>query len=103
MIGCLQLYLNRGLIRCAHINLERKKLIDSTCEEFAEFFEAIELGKEFLKKDLFENFKKEYEEYEEMELRRFTKWLKDAALTKGIKSVERKSGTERYLSYKTSP
>ena len=97
MIGCLQIYLNRGLIKCAHINLERKKLIDSTSEEFVEYFEAIELGKEFLKKELFEMFKKEYEEYEEMELRRFTKWLKDAALIKGIKTVERKSGTERYI------
>ena len=97
MIGCMQLYLNRGLIKCAHVNLEKKKLIDSTCEEFAEFFENIELGKEFLKKDLFEEFKKEYEEYEEMELRRFTKWLKDAAQIKGIRAIERKSGTERFI------
>jgi len=85
------------LIKCAHVNLEKKKLIDSTCEEFAEFFENIELGKEFLKKDLFEEFKKEYEEYEEMELRRFTKWLKDAAQIKGIRAIERKSGTERFI------
>ncbi len=39
MIGCMQLYLNRGLIECAHINLEKKKMIDSTCEEFVEYFE----------------------------------------------------------------
>ena len=32
-----------------------------------------------------------------MELRRFTKWLKDAAQIKGIKTIERKSGTERYI------
>ena len=101
MIGCLQLYLDKGLIKCAHINLERKKLIDSTCEEFAEYFETIEPGKEFLKKDLFENFNKEYEEYEEMELSRFTKWLKDAAQIKGIKTIERKSGTERYIKFES--
>ncbi|MHB8579915.1 MAG: PriCT-2 domain-containing protein [Ignavibacteriaceae bacterium] len=97
MIGCMQLYLNRGLIKCSHINLERKKLIDSTSEEFAEYFESLESGKEFLKKELFENFKKEYEEYSDMELRRFTKWLKDASQIKGIKTIERKSGTERYI------
>ena len=97
MIGCLQLYLKKGLIKCAHVNLERKKLIDSTSEEFAEFFENIEPGKEFLKKELFENFIKENEEYADMELKRFTKWIKDAAQIKGIKTFERKSGTERYI------
>jgi hypothetical protein len=50
-----------------------------------------------MKKDLFANFKNEYEEYKEMELRRFTKWLKEAAKIKGIQVTERKSGTERYI------
>ncbi len=97
MIGCMQLYLNRGLIKCAHVNLEKKKLIDSTCEEFAEYFESIELGKEFLKKDLFENFKKEYEEYFEMEPVRFSRWIKEAARVKGLKLKERKSGVARFV------
>jgi hypothetical protein len=57
MIGCLQLYLNKGLIQCKHINLEKKKMIDSTCEEFVEYFDSIEIGKEYQKKDLLENFK----------------------------------------------
>ena len=97
MIGCLQIFLNKGLVQCKHVNLERKKLINSTSEEFAEYFETLEKGKEFLKKELFENFRKEYEEYAEMELRRFTKWLKDATQIRGIKAVERKSGTERFI------
>ncbi len=97
MIGCIQLYLNRGLIQCAHINLEKKKLIDSTCEEFAEYFEAIEQGKEYLKKDLYANFQKEYEERTELQPVRFSRWLKEAARIKGLKVVERKSGIERYL------
>ncbi|MCL5031407.1 MAG: bifunctional DNA primase/polymerase [Bacteroidetes bacterium] len=97
MIGCLQLYLSKGLIQCNHVNLEKKKMIDSTCEEFVEFFAEIKIGKEFLKKELFENFKKVYEEYSEMQLVRFTRWLKEAAKIKGIKIVERKSGIERYI------
>ncbi len=97
MIGCLQLYLNKGLIQCKHINLEKKKMIDSTCEEFVEYFESIEIGKEFLKKDLFENFKKEYEEYTEIQPVRFSRWLKETAKIKGIKINERKSGTERFI------
>ena len=103
MIGCLQLYLSKGLIQCNHINLEKKKMIDSTCEEFAEFFNSIEFGKEFRKKDLVENFKHEYEEFAEVQLGRFTKWLKEAAKIKGIIVNERKSGIERYIKFSTSP
>jgi len=97
MIGCLQLYLKKGLIQCKYINLEKKKMIDSTCEEFVEYFSEIEIGKEYLKKELFENFKKEYEEYTEIQPVRFSRWLKETAKIKGIKINERKSGTERYI------
>jgi hypothetical protein len=97
MIGFLQLYLSKGLIQCKHINLEKKKMIDSTCEEFVEFFSEIETGKEYLKKELFENFKKEYEEYTEIQPVRFSRWLKETAKIKGIKINERKSGTERFI------
>lgn len=97
MIGCLQLYLSKGLIQCKHINLEKKKMIDSTCEEFVEYFSEIEIGKEYLKKELFENFKKEYEEYAEIQPVRFSRWLKETAKIKCIKVNERKSGTERFI------
>jgi|GEM_PF-587683 len=97
MIGCLQLYLSKGLSMCDHVNLEKKKLINSTSDEFAEYFSSIETGKEFLKKELFENFKKDYEEYSEMQLGKFTKWLKDAAKIKGINVTERKSGSDRFI------
>jgi hypothetical protein len=98
MIGCLQLYLNRGLIKCAHINLEKKKLIDSTSEEFAEFFMSLTLT-EYKTKELFENFKKEYDDFEEMKLTKFTRWLKEAGRIKGLKMVERKSGSERFINF----
>ena len=97
MIVCMQLYLERGLVDCGHVNLERKKLIDSTSEEFAEFFEGIELGKEVHKKILFENFKREYEEYEDMKSVRFSRWIREAAKIKGVKVKERKTGMERYI------
>ena len=97
MIGCMQLYLDKGLVDCGHVNLERKKLIDSTSEEFAEFFENIELGKEVHKKILFDNFKKEYEEFEDMKSVRFSRWIREAAKIKGIRVKERKTGMERYV------
>ncbi len=99
MIGCMQFYLNRGLIKCSHINLEKKKLIDSTCEEFAEYFEALDFGIEHNRKILMENFKNEYDDFEEMKLTKFTRWLKEAGRIKNLKVAERKSGSERFISY----
>ncbi len=103
MIDCLQIYLSKGLIECNHVNLERKKLINSTSEEFAEYFETLQIGKDFLKKELYENFKSEYEEYSEMQPVRFSRWLKEASKIRGIKLTERKSGTERFICLGNKP
>jgi hypothetical protein len=100
MIGCLQLYLCKGLIQCSHINLEKKKLIDSTCEEFAEYFESLGLNVEHNKKDLLEDFKKNYDEFSELKLTKFTRWMKEAARIKGLGVNERKSGVERLIKFR---
>jgi hypothetical protein len=97
MIGCLQIYLSKGLIQCSFINYKRKKLIDSTCLEFVEYFESLELGSEFNKKELWENFISEYEEYSDLKLLRFARWLNEAAKIKEIKVKERKSGKNRFV------
>jgi len=99
MVGCLQPYLNRRLIKCSHVNLEKKRMIDSTCEEFAEFFDALDFSLEHSRKVLMDNFKKEYDEFEEMKLTKFTRWLKEAGRIKNLKVAERKSGSERFISY----
>ncbi|KAF0153524.1 MAG: PriCT-2 domain-containing protein [Melioribacteraceae bacterium] len=99
MIGCLQLYLCKGLIQCSHINLEKKKLIDSTCEEFAEYFESLGLNVEHNKKDLLEDFKKNYDEFSELKLTKFTRWMKEAARIKGMGVNERKSGVDRMIKF----
>lgn len=90
-IEYLQLYLCKVLIQCNHVNLEKKKIVDSTHEEFVEYFASLEIGKEFLKKDLLENFKKEYEEFVEIQPVRFSRWFKKAAKIKGIKISELKA------------
>lgn len=100
MIGCLQLYLCKGLVQCSHINLEKKKLIDSTCEEFAEYFESLGLNVEHNKKDLLEDFKKNYDEFSELKLTKFTRWMKEAARIKGMGVNERKSGVDRLIKFR---
>ena len=99
MVGCMQLYLNRGLVQCTHVNLEKKKLIDATSEEFAEYFEALDFSVEHNRKILMENFKKEYDDFEELKLTKFTRWLKEAGRIKSYRVSERKSGSERFISY----
>lgn len=100
MIGCLQLYLSKGLIHCNHVNLEKKKLIDSTCEEFTEYFESLGLNVEHNKKDLLEDFKKNYDEFSELKLTKFTRWMKEAARIKGLGVSERKSGVDRLIKFR---
>jgi len=43
--------------------------------------------------------KKEYDDFEEMKLTKFTRWLKEAGRIKGLKIVERKSGSERFINF----
>src|SRR5690606_3508321 len=102
MIGCLQLYLNKGLIAYEYINLEKKKLIDETCPEFVEFAESLEPGKEFEKKELYENFKKEYDEFDKLTQSKFTRWLKVWGRVKNYEVVEGKSGSKRTIGFKES-
>jgi len=80
--------------------LEKKKLIDSTCEEFAEYFESLGLNFEHNKKDLLEDFKKNYDEFSELKLTKFTRWMKEAARIKGFSVSERKSGFDRLIKFR---
>ncbi len=102
MIGCLQLYLRKGLVAYEYINLEKKKLIDETCQDFVEFAEdGIEVGKEYEKKELYENFKKEYEDFDKLTQSKFTRWLKVWGKVKNYEVVEGKTGSKRTIKYKT--
>lgn len=103
MIGCLQLYLRKGLVAYEYVNLEKKKLIDETCQEFVEFAEAdeggIEKGKEYEKKELYESFKKEYEDFDKLTQSKFTRWLKVWGKVKGLEVSESKSGGKRNIRF----
>lgn len=98
MINCLQLYLSKGLVTYEYINLEKKKLIDETCQEFVEFAEeGIEIGKEYEKKELYESFKKEYTDFEKLTQSKFTRWLKVWGKVKNYEVSESKSGGKRNI------
>ncbi len=99
MIECLQGYLKNGLLTYEFANYEKKKLIDSTSEEFAEFSVKLVPGEEFNKKELFDEFKREYEYNDKFTQGKFTKWMKLFGRIKNYEIAERKSGSKRTLEY----
>jgi hypothetical protein len=105
MIKCLQLYLANGLMAYKYVNLERKRLIDETCNEFAEFSESLVFNNPYNKKDLFEKFISEFPELDgiatgRLNQAKFTRWLKIFARINAVEVVEGKSGATRYIELK---
>ena len=80
----------------------RKKLIDATSPEFEEFIKEISFNTELNKKELFENFKKTYEDFGQIKQNTLSRWTKIYADLYNLKLEERKSGTERYIIFKSS-
>lgn len=97
MLKCCQLYLANGFTSYNYINLTRKKLIDETNQEFEEFISEFVVGTEYNKKDLYERFKKEYEDYGQIKQNTFSKWTKVYAELNELEVQERKSGGNRYF------
>lgn len=100
MISCLQHYLKKGLVEYEFVNLDKKKMIDETSPEFIEFAEdEIVIGKEYEKKELYESFKKEFEDFEKLTQSKFTRWLKVWGKLKKLDVSESKSGGKRFIKY----
>ena len=97
MIGCLQFYLHKGLLEYERKNLEVKKLIESTSEEFLEFVEDLAKDTWHDKRETYRNFLENYPDFNnnKMEQKKFTSWLKIFARIKGWKFIQRRSGTDR--------
>jgi hypothetical protein len=70
MISCLRYYMENGLVKYEHKNLELRKLYKETATEFIEFMDDAMLipGERINKTDLFNKFINEYKD--------FNKWLK---------------------------
>jgi len=99
MADCCKYYLGNGLKSYEYINLTRKKLIDSTAPEFEEFISGLALSKSYNKKELFEQFKKEYEDFGQSKQNMLSKWTKIYADLYNLDIIERKAGTERYIRF----
>jgi hypothetical protein len=111
MIGCLQNYLDSGLIKTNPVNLNIRKLSAETCHEFIEWCGLIGnnsnynivTGKRLYKNDLYYNFCDEYPDYgpkSKMTISRtkFYKWLIAYALFKeGVMPEEGRDQQGRWI------
>ncbi|MBU2493193.1 MAG: PriCT-2 domain-containing protein [Bacteroidetes bacterium] len=99
MIECLQFYLRRGLVYYEFVNIDKKKLIDETAIEFFEFSNGFVINKEYDKKELYDNFKKEYADLEKLTQAKFTRWLKVYGRINGFEVKEGKSDSIRTIKF----
>lgn len=99
MIECLQFYLRRGLVYYEFVNIDKKKLIDETAIEFFEFSDGFVINKEYDKKELYDNFKKEYADLEKLTQAKFTRWLKVYGRINGFEVKEGKSDSIRTIKF----
>jgi len=79
MINCVQYYLQNGLVYTKPKNLERRKLINDTCQEFIDFAEVdkkVYLNHRIDRKKLYLDFWEDNKEMKYLTPRLFNKWLK---------------------------
>ena len=101
MMGCVQIYLNEGLVQAKPINLNLTKMINRTNEEFVEWAEIkITTEIQYDKKKLYDNFVKAYPEYSgKLKQRDFTFWLRAFGDYKKFNLSESHSGDFRYITF----
>lgn len=98
MLECVELYLKEGLVDYKPINLERRKLLDETSPEFVEFAEqSIEVGSEYEKTALYNDFKFQYTDFTWLKQRTFTNWTKLYADYLKFDYMDRKSSGNNYF------
>jgi len=85
LLRCVQRYLAVGISRVPPINLNRRKLMQKTCEEFADFADQeIRPGEWYGKRALWQLFRDTFGfDEKQCSQRRFNGWLKDLAYYQG--------------------
>ena len=95
MIGCIQYHLSNGLVDYTRVNLEIKKQIENTSEEFIEFIEEVELDQRYDKKILHQKFIETYTDFKNLHQKTFTSWIKTYAKLNGLNFEVKNSGNSK--------
>lgn len=101
MMNCLWFFLQNGLVKQEPINIEMKKLIAETAEEFIVYAERnITLNVEYDKKTgLYQPFKSKHFDEVDVTPRTFNKWLRLYGSYKGYESKEREANGQGYIRF----
>jgi hypothetical protein len=112
MVGCLQSFLNTGLVKSKFVNLKIRQLSAETCHDFIEWCGLVEnmgdeqrlfTGVRYYKNDLYFDFISEYPDYGPkakmtISRTRFYKWLTSYAMFKeGIAPTEGRDDKARWI------
>jgi len=97
MFNCVLIYLQEGLVSPKNVNLQLRKLIDSTKREFVEFMEDQEPIAGDNKKILYQNFQSKFPDYLDMTQNTFSKWIRTYCSIKGLNLTEKRSNGKDYI------
>lgn len=98
MIGCIQLFLEKGLVKSSFVNLELKRITETTSSEFIDYVKVeIELNREYNKKILFENYLSIYSDTDNIKQKTFTTWIQIYAKYRNLKYTPRRSGNDLFF------
>lgn len=103
MISCLRYYMENGLVKYEHKNLELRKLYKETATEFIEFMDDAMLipGERINKTDLFNRFITEYKDFNKwLKQKRFKIWIDTYANYKNYTTEHGTSLDGRWVMFK---
>jgi len=109
MIRCVKYYLENGLVEYNKVNLELRKLIDETNNEFLEFMDSRDWtdgSKRWYKTELKDAFTEEYQDFKYkpwFTSTLFNKWVKKYTEVKKLGLVEGKSNGQKYITIQEIP
>ncbi len=99
MIKCCQYFLRVGLKSYKHVNLQQKKLVENTSEEFLEYISGKELNVEYEKKELLKEFHEQFPGNNNLKMKSFTKWQKYYCDENDLEYVSRKSNSKTLVMF----
>lgn len=106
MIQCVQYYLKNGLQSQNHINLELRKYIGETCQDFHEWTQenALPLDIRHGNNETFTRFLNEYPDYKNtLKIKTFKKWVRLYAAQNGFNYADGVTNSVRYFYLSKQP
>lgn len=101
MLGCVILYLNKGILKADPLNTTRFDMISASSQGFVEFAEFyFEEDGEHCKKEVYTDFQDFHPDHEEILQSKLTQWIRDWAGMNDREIKERRSSGKDYITLK---